>query len=164
MGRDVVAGHGGREAADAAVAGGMSEMLAQQLAESASLPVVGDRDRRLRGLQVIGKPHEAADRDQAAYGIGGRFRHQCHMIAAVHFREIPQLRPAEAALGCEEAPLRALRGEAPEPVGKHSLVIGADGPDQYPGSVWKAFDHAPNIISMDAELCEVRHARSRAPF
>ena len=72
------------------------------------------------------------------------FRHVRHVIEAVHFREVAELRPAEASLGCEEAPLRALGGEAPEPVGKHSLVVGADGPDLYPGSVWKAFDHALN--------------------
>jgi hypothetical protein len=64
------------------------------------------------------------------------------MVAAVHLREIAELRPAEAPLGCEKAPLRALGGEAPEPIGKHALVLGADGPDHDRGSVWKAFDHA----------------------
>jgi hypothetical protein len=99
-------------------------------------------ERHVRGFGVVLEPHEAGDRDHAANRVGRVLDHQRHVVAAVHFREIAELRPAEAALGCEEAPLRALGGEAPEPVGKQSLVVGADGPDQYPGSVWKAFDHA----------------------
>ncbi len=90
------------------------------------------------------EPHEAADRDQAAHGVGGVLGHERHVIPAVHLSEIAKLRPAEAALGCEEPPLHALGGEAPEPIGEHALVLGADGPDHHLGSVWKAFDHASN--------------------
>jgi hypothetical protein len=64
------------------------------------------------------------------------------VVAAVHLREIAELRPAEAPLGREEAPLHALGREAPEPIGEHALVVGANGPDHNRGSVWKAFDHA----------------------
>jgi hypothetical protein len=37
--------------------------------------------------------------------------------------------------------VHALVREAPETVGEHALVVGANGPDQDRGSVWKAFDH-----------------------
>ena len=40
---------------------------AQQRAEAAALPVVGDREGHLGGLGVVVEPHEAADRDQAAH-------------------------------------------------------------------------------------------------
>ena len=43
--------------------------------------------------------NEATDRDQAANRMAGVLGHQSHMIAAVHFSEVAQLSPAEAALG-----------------------------------------------------------------
>ena len=71
--------------------------------------VVDDSDRHLGDVGVVGESHEAANRDQAAYRLSGGLNHQSHVIAAVHFREVTQLRPAEAALRREEAPVRASR-------------------------------------------------------
>jgi hypothetical protein len=45
------------------------------------------------------KACEATDRDQAANRLARILDHQSHVIAAVHFSEVAQLSPAEAALG-----------------------------------------------------------------
>ena len=108
VGRHVVGGHRGREAADAEVAGLCGELRGEQRAEAAALPVVGDRDGHLGGLGVVDESHEAGDRDQAAHRLRGVFGHQGHMIATVHLGQIAQLRPAETALRREETPLHAV--------------------------------------------------------
>ena len=139
--RLVVARHRGGEAANAEATRACGEQLGERRADPAPLPVVGDHDRNLGGVGVVGETNEACDRDQAANRLSRILDHQCHMIAAVHFGQVPQLRPAEAALGCEEAPLHTLCREVPQPVLQHALVVRADRPDQDRGSVWKAPEH-----------------------
>ena len=62
---------------------------------------------------IVVQADEASDRDQAANRLAGILGHQRHVIAAVDFGQVAQLRPAEAALGGEEAPVHTLVRELP---------------------------------------------------
>ena len=126
-------------------AGPGGQPLGEQRADSAALPVVGDHDGHLGGFGVVVPADEAADRDQAADWLTGVLGNQRHVIAAVHFCQISQLCPAEAAFGGEEAPVHALGGKLPQPVLQEPLVVRADRPDEDLSSVRKALEHKTEV-------------------
>ena len=102
---------------------------------------------------VVVMADEAADRDQAADWLAGVLGYQRHVIAAVHFCQVSQLCPAEAALGGEEASVHRLVGEVPQPDLQKPLVIRADRPDEDLGSVWKTLEHNPTHWRSELGAC-----------
>jgi hypothetical protein len=141
----VVRQHRGGEAADAAVAARVGELVGQPLAQPAALEVVGHDDRRLGRLRVALVANEAGDADDRIQVVEPHCDDRV-VVVPVHLGEVAKLAVAEPRLGRQEAPPHGLVGEVGAAVLEQDAVGRPDLADHDPYSVLKSDQHGSKIF------------------